>query len=222
VPFGNFNDREAREFEELWEELDLIGAHAYLGWDFNSGKEAPRRETVFRALEQWTTFPVHKWLPTEGGFDRWLGDFRGGGNPGWRAIGLDEQAVTSAVVEVANALHQRGAVGYTWYCLRAQNDADWSNYYPTRRMLEVWRDALPPLRLPGTNAREPREPIVDPAVRFPTEFAEWRASGGIPNIDFLAWMAAVKGYQLTSEEHNAIVRSINGNVEALRRLGLSR
>ena len=58
-------------------------------------------------------------------------------------------------------------------------------------------------------------PIIDPATRFPAEFAEWKATGGIPNVDLLGWLAVAKGYHLTADEYRAITNSIKGNAEAL-------
>ncbi len=56
--------------------------------------------------------------------------------------------------------------------------------------------------------------------RWPTEYVEWKAASGVSDIDFLAWVAATKGYEPTPEEFDLIANAVKGNVEALKQLAL--
>lgn len=140
IAFGNFNNIEASEFNQLWQEADYLGPHSYIGYSFITNQLIINEETCYR-YRKWQDFPRQKCLPTEFGIDRWDGDQPFDGKPGWRNIGLSESTVKHKIVEVTNQHIEDGLIGNIYFTLNNQN-AEWEPYYPTLDMLRFWRNNI--------------------------------------------------------------------------------
>lgn len=143
-----------------WNNLDLIGRHSYLGFLFNAipPRGAKLDDTIF-AMLNWEGLPREKVLCTEGGYDFWstgAGDpgYQGLGSPGWKATGLSEQHVISAIKSAVGLLDSLGFAGYTWYAHRCQNDSEWENFYMTATMRREFKN-FGRLRLPQGEKKMP-------------------------------------------------------------------
>lgn len=155
--YSRLSETQRIRLQAHWRNLDLIGRHSYIGWLFNANppREASLEDTALAPLG-WEGFPVEKWLATEGGFDFWStgqgdGGYQGEGSPGWAVTGLNEVQVANRLMEVCTRMIIRGAAGYTVFCHRAQNEAQWRNFYATPKMLNTWK-SFQSIRLPQGEA----------------------------------------------------------------------
>ena len=60
--------------------------------------------------------------------------------------------------------------------------------------------------------------MMEHRERWPDLYSQWKAGGGIGDVDFLAWVCAVHGYKPTREEINQIQDATKGNISALAEL----
>lgn len=138
IAFGNFDNAEAQEFSQLWQEADYLGPHSYIGYSFNTNSLVINEETCYR-YRKWQNFPRHKCLPTEFGIDHWDGIKPFPEKPGWRNLDLTDATVKQVIAQVINQQIADGLIGSIYFTLLNQN-SEWEPYYPTDSMLSYWKN----------------------------------------------------------------------------------
>lgn len=205
---GNLEGEEWEDLRGAVEVADYIGRHLYMVL----GEAGRWHEYRYLLDPDWV--PRYRMLATECGIEPL----------GWRRLGLEENEATWLMELVAKEWAKHGILGGIWFAGTTRDPDRWGPYTATMGMWERWGQ-MPLLEAPQGPRNGPQEPEEDEEggsmeyrERWSNEYATWRASGGVSDVDFLAWMAATRGHQLTAEEFRLIVRATKGNVEALAQL----
>lgn len=207
---GNLRGDEWEDLRGAVEVADYIGRHLY----FVVGEDGQWHEYRYLLDPDWV--PRWKMLATECGIE--MG--------GWRRLGLSENTVITLMESIANQWAKDGIPGGIWFTGTTRDPGRWGPWTGTMAMYERWGQ-MPLLEAPQEPRNGPEEPTqpeeggsMEYRDQWPNQHETWKASGGVSDVGFLAWLAATRrlGRELTAAEFRLIVSEAKGLIEALAQL----